>query len=101
MSKGRRRGKDLEKHVAKLFGGERLGLLGSEDVRLTNFSVECKERKSLPVSIKKWYSQAAEYAGDRIPMVYLHELHRPHVEDLVIVRAADIKGWIMSKELLK
>ena len=99
--KGRRRGKDLEKYIAKLFGGERLGLLGSEDVRLTHFSIEAKERERLPVSIKIWYRQAKEYAGDRIPMVYLHENNRPHGEDLIVIRAMDIRGCIMSKELKK
>jgi len=96
--KGRRRGKDLEKHIAKTFGGERLGLLNKEDVRLTHFSVEAKEREHLPVSIKKWYAQATVHAQDRIPMVYMHELNRPHGEDLVVIRADD---WIMSKEMMK
>jgi len=99
--KGRRRGKDLEKYIAKLFSGERLGLLGSEDVRLTHFSIEAKERERLPASIKIWYRQAKEYASDRIPMVYLHELNRPHEEDLIVIRAMDIRGCIMSKELKK
>lgn len=99
--KNRNRGKALEKFVAKLFGGERLGLLGSEDVRLSHFSVECKERERLPVSIKKWYAQATVHADERIPMVYMHELNRPHGEDLIIIRANDIKGYIMAKEMLK
>jgi len=99
--KGRRRGKTLEKYVAKMFGGERLGLLNKEDVRLEHFSCECKERERLPVSIKKWYAQATKHAGERIPMVYMHELNRPHGEDLVIIRAEDIKGWILSREMMK
>jgi len=99
--KGRRRGKSLERYVAKLFGGERLGLIGGEDVRLSHFSVECKERERLPASIKIWYRQAKEYAGDRIPMVYLHELNRPHEEDLIVIRAKDIRGCIMAKEMKK
>jgi len=97
--KCRNRGKGLERYVAKLFSGERLGLLGGEDVRLIHFSVEAKEREHLPVSIKKWYAQATVHAQDRIPMVYMHELNRPHGEDLVVIRAEDIKGWIMSKEM--
>ena len=97
--KNRNRGKALERYVAKLFGGERLGLLNYEDVRLTHFSIEAKEREHLPMSIKKWYAQATVHAGERIPMVYLHELNRPHGEDLVIIRAEDIKGWILTKEM--
>ena len=97
---GRRRGKDLERHCAKLYNGSRVGILGFEDVRLTKFSCEAKEREKLPASIKSWMAQAERNASGygKIAFVHLHENNASHNEDLVILRASDFKEFVDWKE---
>ena len=55
---GRLRGKRNEIALAKRLGAKRLGTLGREDLSLGMFSIECKERKRLPVFLTKAYEQA-------------------------------------------
>ena len=86
--RNRDRGKDLERYVADFFGGERIGLLGKDDVRTADFSIECKEREKLPKSILSWVKQAEDNCQpDKTPVVYLHQLNDDHVNDLVIINA--------------
>jgi hypothetical protein len=101
MSKlGRNRSKNLERWVAKEFGGRRIGILGKEDVELRQFSFECKEReKGFPRFLKDSMEQANANAPiEKIPAVYLHENNRPHDEDLLIFYAEDIKAIIQAVE---
>ena len=87
----RRRGKDFERWLAKDLGGRRIGLLGQEDVIIDKYRAECKERKKLPMFIKKCMAQAISNCRDAIPIVILHELNSNHNDDLVIMRYADWK----------
>ena len=91
MSKGRRRGKELERYVAKLFNGRRLGLYGTVDVEAGNFAIECKERQTPLVTLKKWMDQATFHACGKIPVVYFHVNNESHNDDLVILFAPDFK----------
>ena len=97
---GRRRGKDLEKHAARFYSGKRIGVLGNEDIFLSRFSCECKEREKLPASIKSWMAQAERNASGygKIAFVHMHENNASHNEDLVILRASDFKEFVDWKE---
>jgi len=97
-TKSRRRGKDLERWVAKYFGGRRVGILGQEDVRLNwGCSVEAKERKKLPTFIYKAMAQAERNAGGDMAWVVLHQLGDEYENGLVIMRCKDAKA-ILKKE---
>ena len=92
-SKNRRRGKDLERWVAKYFGGRRVGILGQEDVILHHgISVEAKERQKLPVFIHKCMAQAEGNAPGETAMVVLHELGDEYEMGYVIIRCKDFKA---------
>ena len=97
---GRRRGKDLERWCAKFYSGNRVGILGFEDIRLTKFSGEAKEREKLPASIKKWMAQAERNASGfgKIPFLHLHENGAEHREDLVLLKATDFLEFVEMKE---
>lgn len=98
-SKNRRRGKDLERFLAKYLKGRRIGLLGQEDIQLNFFSVECKERKSLPKFLKDCMAQAEANCEERkVPFVILHELNKSHKEDLVILRLPHWRTFVLRKE---
>ena len=98
-SKNRRRGKDMERFLARYLKGERVGILGNEDVRFNYFSAETKERKSLPKFLKDCMAQAEANCPDRkIPFVVLHELNKSHKEDLVILRLPHWRKFVLWKE---
>lgn len=69
----KRRGKELEKRVAKAVGGERVtGARGVavEDVSHPVFSFECKNNASIPALIRNAYEQAVRNAPpEKIPVV--------------------------------
>jgi len=97
-SKNRRRGKDLERWVAKYFGGRRVGILGQEDVRLHwGCNIECKERAALPIFIYKSMAQAERNAAGSMAWVVLHQLGDEYENGLVIMRCKDVKT-ILEKE---
>jgi hypothetical protein len=54
--------KNLERWVAKFFGGERTHW-ALEDDRAGPFSFECKHGKQIPKTILKWWAQAETNAG--------------------------------------
>lgn len=89
----RRRGKELERYVAKRFAGKRLGILGGEDVTFKDYSIECKERKSFK-TIRNWLAQANAHAGTKTPLVYFHELHTAHNIDIVMMFADDFEELV-------
>lgn len=97
---GRRRGKDLERYCAHFYSGLRVGILSHEDILLTKFSCECKEREKLPQSIKAWMAQAERNASGygKIAFCHLHENGIEHKDDLVILRASDFKEFVDWKE---
>ena len=89
----RRRGKELERFVAKLFAGKRLGILGGEDVIFKQFSCECKERKSFN-TVRDWMTQANSHAVGKVPIIYYHQQSAPHNLDIVMMYAEDFKELI-------
>jgi len=92
-SRNRRRGKDLERFIAKDLGGRRVGILGQEDVILHHgLSAECKERQKLPVFIHNCITQAERHANGNPAIVVLHKLGEEHENDLVFIRYRDFKA---------
>ena len=91
-SRNRRRGKDLERFVAADLGGRRVGILGQADVELRGFSIETKERKSLPAFIVKCMAQAERNARGDAAIVVLHELNQEHGRDIVMLRYRDFRA---------
>ena len=98
MSKNRRRGKNLERYVAREFEGRRTAILGGEDVELKRFSVECKSREKPLRTIDKWMAQAVANCHGKVPMLYFHVCNMLHKDDLVIFRAEDIQPIIQRIE---
>lgn len=100
-NRNRRRGKDLEKFIAADLDGERIGILGKEDVVVHHggFSLECKERKSIPMFIWNSMTQAQKNAAKRgyRPAVVLHGAGKDHDGDIVFIRYEDFKA-ILRKE---
>ena len=83
--------KAVERAVARLLGGERVGCTGkaTPDVVTERLAVEVKHRAKLP----KWLMAAMEQSErnapeDKVPVVVLHEKHQKHCQDLVILRLA-------------
>lgn len=69
--------KGVERRVAALMGGTRVGPTGrnTEDVEHGLFSVECKHRKKLPALLVSAYAQAKRNApAGKVPLLVLHEL---------------------------
>lgn len=92
MSQQRQRGNAVERAVAKRLGGERAGQYGGEDVSHSVFSVECKERQSLPIWLKDAMAQAVRHApADKLPLLVLHRLGQRHDGDLVVIRLKDFE----------
>ena len=86
MGKNRDRGKAYERFIAADLGGRRVGTMGQDDVILNGFSCECKEREKLPMFIKRCIRQAIDNCPDnKLPLVFLHELHSPHSFDVVMM----------------
>jgi len=88
--------KALERHVAKTFGGQRVGNRGTntEDVSHGWLSVECKHRASIPSWLKLAMWQArTNAAADKLPVVILHESGARHTDNLVVIRMADFQEW--------
>ena len=88
--------KDLERVAARRLNGKRTGNLGvaAADVVSDRLSIECKSRESLP----KWLTGAVEQAvrnieDGRVPVVVLHQKHRRHDDDLVMMRLSDFERW--------
>ena len=87
--------KQTERAVAGRLGGKRQGAVGrtGADVLTGWLSVEVKHRKRLPQWLKNALTQARTGAGDRLPLVILHEAGQRHSDDLVLVRLADFQDW--------
>ena len=95
--KNRRRGKNYERYIAQYLHGKRMGILGNEDVLLSNppIAIECKEREKLPKAIKDWMAQAENNTPeDMLTMVCLHELNSSHEKDYVLMRLPVLKVFL-------
>ena len=83
-NQNRKRGKRVERRIAKLLGGERIGLLGFDDVRAGKLSIEVKSRKVfMPL---KWIDQAESNCKDRVPIVIIHVTGKGDEENIVMLR---------------
>jgi hypothetical protein len=87
--------KQVERAIAKRLNGKRIGAIGkaTADVVSDWLSVEVKHRKQLPEWLKTALDQARNGAGERMPIVVLHECGQRHSEDLVLIRLADFELW--------
>lgn len=87
--------KNVERIIAKRLNGKRLGATGqaTADVVSDWLSVEVKHRKELPGWLKDALSQARRGAGERLPIVILHESGQRHDNDLVLLSLADFQNW--------
>jgi len=85
--------KSVERRIARELGGERVGILGREDVRHDRLSVEVKTRRELPRFIVRAYGQAADNArAGKAPVLILKERGKRYADCLCILRLADFLG---------
>ena len=86
--RNRQRGKSNERKVAELLGGERLAILGNEDVRIDGtYYVECKSVKKYPKWFSKFWTQTLDHTPvGKCPVLQMHETGTRHLEsDLVVI----------------
>jgi hypothetical protein len=87
--------KAMEKETAKRLGGKRVGITGLEtpDV-VTDWCVaECKERERLPKWVVDAMNSICAKAGDKLPILILHQLHSHRDNDLVVMKMKDWEEW--------
>jgi hypothetical protein len=90
MSLNRDRGKRAERTIAKIFGGDRVGIMGGEDIAHPIYSIEVKSRKSHAVfNFMRQCEQNNK--KKKIPLLVLHEHGKQHDNDLVCMRLKDFK----------
>ena len=88
QSRNRERGKAVEKEIARMFNGKRVGILGSEDVSCEKYSLEVKSRKRFVGD--KWMRQCIKNNREnKIPLVVVHQANSPHTKDLVMINIMD------------
>ncbi|HXG42344.1 MAG TPA: hypothetical protein VNL95_06420 [Dehalococcoidia bacterium] len=77
--------------MARRLGGRRTGALGrsAPDVLTPSLSVEVKHRRRLPSWLKEALGQARRGAGERLPLVVLHE-HGAR-EDMALLYLRDLE----------
>lgn len=92
----KRRGKDMERNIAKLFNGLAIGTLCGEDVITDDFSIECKSRMKFIGDT--WYTQAVNNnKRKKIPLVVVHIKNRPYESDYVLINIKDFLKLIKGK----
>jgi hypothetical protein len=91
--------KKVERKIAELIGGRRVPVTGRQrgdapDIAHDWLSVEVKHRRILPDWILDALCQAkASAAGtDKLPIAILHQKHKPHDCDLVVITLADFRA---------
>lgn len=86
MIDSRSSGKAAERRVAKDTNGQRMGIMGMDDVRTARISFEVKTRKKLPKSIKQWFEQAKNNAHkNNIPVLVMKEKGTQWKDALVVM----------------
>lgn len=94
-----KRWKATERHIARLLGGRRVPVSGrgrgdSPDIAHPRFSIECKDRATLPAWLLDALSQAeASAAPAQLPIAVLHRAGDRHNQALVVLRLADFVAW--------
>jgi len=93
--------KQTERAIAKRLNATRQGATGEATADVVNgwLSVEVKHRKRLPQWLKTALDQARNGAGERLPLVILHEAGQRHAEDLVVMRLGDFEEWFGSVQV--
>lgn len=80
--------KAFEKRIGARLGGERVGILGGEDVRHPVLSIECTQvdKGRFPVMVKNKYLQAIKHCPKgKKPIVIMKEKRRMDENSLVII----------------
>ena len=91
--------KSVERRIARELGGERVGILGREDVRHERLSVEVKTRRALPKFLSRSYAQAAGNAKEgKIPLLILKEKGKQYADCLVVVSLGDFLALFGDKK---
>ena len=92
--------KNYEKKVAEFFNGNRIstGKIGEEvpDVETNNLIIECKTRKNIPTWLFSMLEQIEKHRNEynKVPVVVLHQDSQRIENDLVIMRASQLKQLI-------
>ena len=87
--------KAIEKRVAEILGGERVGVTGlnTEDVSHDIFSVEVKHGKSIPKFVTEAFKQCKRNRpADKIPLVVLHATGSS--DYLCVIEAKDLANLL-------
>ncbi len=87
--------KAAERQVAKLLGGKRVGHLGGADVLAGDVAAEVKVRGQLPRWLVEAMDQAEGHAGERWPIVVLHQRGKQYKDALVVTR---LSHWLERSE---
>jgi len=88
----RNRGKRNEKVLADRLGGKREGIFGGEDISMSLFSVEAKERKKFVG--QGFMEQAVRNCPEgKVPLVVVHILNQRRSNDLVMLRMSDFEDY--------
>lgn len=91
--------KATERALAQRLGGERVPITGrirgsAPDIAHNWLSVEVKTRRRLPLWLLEAVEQAVVAAkGTQLPIAILHENHKYHDSDLVVMRLKDWEDW--------
>jgi hypothetical protein len=95
--------KACERKVAALLGGRRIPVSGrgrgdNPDIHHELFSIEVKSRKTIPAWLEDAMRQAeVSVKGKRLPVVVLHQDHRPYTESLVLLRLSDFADYLKGE----
>lgn len=96
-SRNRQRGKETARAIARKLGGQRLGILGGEDVSHPLFSIEVKSR--VHFTGDGFLDQAERHSpADRTPIAVVHLVGRDHGKDVVLMRLADFEDFLGKVE---
>jgi len=91
--------KNVERRLARELGGERVGILGHEDVRHDRLSVEVKSRRELPRFIVNAYDQAVTNSrAGKMPLLILKEKSKRFADCLCILRLSDFQSLFLGGE---
>jgi len=92
-NQNRKRGKRIERDLAKRLGGKRVGILGKTDISHAVFSFEVKGRVKFVA--EKWFQQAVRNCEEgKIPAVIVHVTGQHHGNDYVIMQLKDFEDWL-------
>ncbi len=92
--------KEHERRTARRLSGVRNGNRGTatSDVDAGPFAVECKSRKEIPAWLLDAMAQARRNAGDRVPIVVLHQVGQNSDNDLVVMRMVDFQSIAANRQ---